>query len=329
MSYDWAFLPMRSSNELLGDSDALRARLADESYLYFEQVLPVDKLLAVRERITGVLAEAGWIAGGDEQLDARAIRTPVREGEEDFWPALHGVQKLQAFHEFAHEPALVDVMRQVLGPSAFPHPLKISRLIFPEFEAISTPPHQDFPNNQGSTNLTATWIPVGDVPAQLGGVAVLRGSHKWGLLPLETHLGAGNRCAQLPLEMLEECRWVTTDYAIGDVLVFPALAVHAARHNLSPNAMRISIDFRWQLEGEPLTEGCLAPHFGSLDWDDIYADWDSEELQYYWRDLDYEVVPFEDLPVHPAGTPEELVGEYLRQEHRSDLRRRRRDETTG
>ena len=73
----------------------------------------------------------------------------------------------------------------------------------------------------------------------------------------------------------------------------------------------------------------IAPHFGSLDWDDIYADWDSEELQYYWRDLDYEVVPFEDLPVHPAGTPEELVGEYLRQEHRSDLRRRRRDETTG
>ncbi|MEZ5246743.1 MAG: phytanoyl-CoA dioxygenase family protein [Acidimicrobiales bacterium] len=321
MTYDWAFLPMRSSNELMGDAAGLRERLDVDGYLYFEQVLPREKLLEVRTQITGVLADAGWIAGGDEQLDARAIRSPVREGEDDFWDALHGVQKLQVFHEFAHDPALTGLMQQVLGPSAFPHPLKVCRLIFPEFEAISTPPHQDFPNNQGSEHLTATWIPLSDVPVSLGGIAVLRGSHKWGLLPLETHLGAGNRCARLPLDMLEQCRWVTTEFSLGDVLVFPSLTVHAARHNLSTNAMRLSIDFRWQLETEPMTEGCLSPHFGTLSWDDIYEGWDSEELQYYWRDLDLEIVPFEEFAVRAAASPEEMIGEYLRQEHRSSVRR--------
>ncbi|MEQ8841490.1 MAG: phytanoyl-CoA dioxygenase family protein [Acidimicrobiales bacterium] len=324
MTYDWAFLPMQRSNELLGAPDRLRQRLADDGYLYFEQILPVEKLRRIREQITGVLAGAGWIAGGDEQLDARVIRTPVREGEDDFWEPLAGVQKLQSFHEFGHDPVLTDLMHQVVGSTAFAHPLKICRMIFPEFEAISTPPHQDFPNNQGTEGLTATWIPLSDVPVALGGLAILRGSHRWGPLPLETHLGAGNRCAQLPLDMLEQCRWVTTEFTLGDVLVFPSLTVHASRHNLSANAMRLSIDYRWQREGEPLTEGCLSPHFGTLDWEDIYADWDSDEHQYYWRDLDYRIAPFEELPVHVAASAEEMIGEYLRQEHRSNVRRAQR-----
>ena len=59
MNNDWAFLPMRSSNDLLGDPDALRARLDEDSYLYFQGVLDPDKLLALRREMLTVLADHG------------------------------------------------------------------------------------------------------------------------------------------------------------------------------------------------------------------------------------------------------------------------------
>src|SRR5262249_37157864 len=144
------------------------------------------------------------------------------------------VQKLESFHTLAHDPTLVTTMRSVLGgDSAFPHPLKIARLAFPDHYEASTPPHQDFPNNEGTERLTATWVPLTDIPPELGGLAILRGSHRYGLLQMAGHIGAGNRCAVIPPEMAEECRWVTTEFHQGDVLVFPSLAVHASLHNAS------------------------------------------------------------------------------------------------
>ena len=153
---------------------------------------------------------------------------------------------------------------------------------------------------------------MGDCPRDLGGLAVLRGSHRYGVLPLAVHPGAGNRQAIVPTEMLEQLRWVTTDFSIGDVLLFPSMTVHAALHNATEFNMRVSVDFRYQPEGAPLTEIILHPHFQRLDWDEIYAGWSSTEHQYYWRDLSYEVVPFETFPVR--GLPfqgEVVLGEGL------------------
>src|SRR5262249_14125733 len=145
--------------------------------------------------------------------------------------------------------------------------------------------------------LTAAWMPVGDLTPELGGLAILRGSNRYGVLPLARHLGAGNRCAVIPPDMAEACRWVTTEYAAGDVVLFPSTTVHASLHNASEWHLRLSVDFRYQLEGEALTAGCLEPHFERLTWDEIYAGWDSDRYQYYWKDLDFEVVPFETLPI--------------------------------
>ncbi len=88
-------------------------------------------------------------------------------------------------------------MRQVLGDSAFPHPLSIVRLVFPDTPELATPPHQDYPNNQGTENLTAAWIPLDDCSVSDGALAILEGSHKFGLFPRQFHLGPGNRGAIL------------------------------------------------------------------------------------------------------------------------------------
>ena len=297
MNNDWAFLPMRASNDLLGDPAALRARLHEDSYLYFQGVLDPDKLLDLRRQMLGVLAEHGWILGGDVLMSATVAGPAHHEDQDEFLEVYNAVQRVEAFHRYAHDERLLEIMRQVVGDTAFPHPLKISRLAFPGHYEVSTPPHQDYPNNQGSEELTAAWVPVGDCPRELGALAVLRGSHRYGLRPLAIHRGAGKRQAVLDPQMLEDLHWVTTDFAIGDVLLFPSLTVHAALNNATEFNLRLSVDFRYQPEGAALTPICLEPHFQRQSWEQIYADWSSTDLQYYWRDLDYEVVPFETFPV--------------------------------
>jgi ectoine hydroxylase-related dioxygenase (phytanoyl-CoA dioxygenase family) len=198
-------------------------------------------------------------------------------------------------------------------------------LSFPAHYEISTPPHQDYPNNQGTPNLTAAWIPVGDCPPELGGLAILRGSHTYGVLPLDWHLGAGNRQAIVPEKMLEDLHWVTTDFNAGDVLVFGAMTVHASLHNASEFFMRLSVDFRYQQEGEALTEPCLQPHFERQTWDEIYADWKSDKFQYYWKDLDYDVLPFETIPLErEPDVDANDVNTFLTYERRRDARLERR-----
>ena len=300
----WAFLPMRTSNDLLGDPAALRERMDEDGYLYLEQVLDPQRVLRLRRLILDELAELGWVQGGPFTMQAITGIRPLHEDQEEFFDGYHAIQRLEEFHSLAHDPQLLDAMRQIVGDTAFPHPLKIARLGFPAHYEVATPPHQDYPNNQGTPRLTAAWIPVGDCPRDLGSLAVLRGSNRYGLLQLAVHPAAGNRQAVVPDEMLRDLRWVTTDFRAGDVLAFTSHTVHAALHNATEFNLRLSVDFRYQCEGEPLTDLVLQPHFGRISWDEIYAGWQSDRLQYYWRDLDYQVVPFEEFELigEPAGT---------------------------
>jgi ectoine hydroxylase-related dioxygenase (phytanoyl-CoA dioxygenase family) len=298
----WALLPMQVSNDLLDRPDVLRARLDDDGYLYFTQVIDPAKVQRLRARILAELAELGWIEGGPFTMQAVTRIRPLHEDQEAFFDGYHAIQRLEEFHALAHDDQLLGLMRDVVGDTAFPHPLKVARLGFPAHYEVATPPHQDYPNNQGTPNLTAAWIPVGDCPRDLGALAVLRGSHKHGLLPLSAHPAAGNRQAVVPDELLRELRWVTTDFRAGDVLVFTAHTVHAALHNASEFNLRVSVDYRYQCEREPLTDLVLHPHFGRIDWDEIYAGWSSDDLKYYWRDLEFDVVAFEDYDL--VGSPQ-------------------------
>jgi ectoine hydroxylase-related dioxygenase (phytanoyl-CoA dioxygenase family) len=301
--------PMFEANQLLGDVSALRSKLDADGYLFFRNIVPVERLLELRDQITQVLSELGWIEGGSERMQAKAICRPRREGQPKFFQAHDRIVKLEAFHGLAHETNLMNVMRQALGDSAFPHPLSIARLIFPDSPELATPPHQDFPNNQGTPKLTAAWIPLGDCAIGDGSLAIMEGSHKYGVLPLKFHLGAGNRRAVLNEEVLS-CRWVGADFKAGDIVLFTSLTVHKAMENHNLENMRLSVDFRYQLEGEALTETCLQPHFNRVSWEDIYREWKSDDLKYYWRNKNYVQVPWNPT-LH--ALPEDHVDEAYEQ----------------
>ncbi len=294
-------LPMIASNDLLGQPEALQARLKDKGYLLFRNAIPQTPLLKLRKDIINILATAGWIKQGEELMNAIAHRIPLAEGEADegFFEVYDEVMKLESFYGLGQDSALTAVMKEVLGESAFPHPLSVARLTFPKNNETTTPPHQDYPNNQGTKNLTATWIPLSDCPQSLGGVSILEGSHKFDeILSLEYSLGAGKRTVIMP-EKYKELNWVATDFKLGDFLVFPSLTVHKALDNLSAQTMRLSVDFRFQQEGEALTENVLKPHFQRFDWEEVYANWESKEHQYYWKNKNY-IIEAWDPALHEA-----------------------------
>ncbi|MDE2734185.1 MAG: phytanoyl-CoA dioxygenase family protein, partial [Gemmatimonadota bacterium] len=173
-----------------------------------------------------------------------------------------------------------------------PHPQKIARLWFPQYTEHTTPMHQDFVHFQGSFNTYTFWAPVGDCPLELGGLAVLPGSHKIGKVR-EHHfsLGAGGLAVD---ESELTGRWLSANYEAGDALIFPSLTVHQALPNYTEDHLRISLDNRYQAQGEPIAQHMLEPHLTGVtdfNWDACYAGWQSESLQYYWQDLYLEVVP--------------------------------------
>jgi ectoine hydroxylase-related dioxygenase (phytanoyl-CoA dioxygenase family) len=314
---------MRDSTADIEDAALLRARIEEEGYLLLRGVLDPKRVNSVRRAVVEVLHAAGWIDGPPLLMRARSTIRPVREGDDAYFEVYDEVQRLEAFHSLAHDDDLLAVVRRVVGDTAFPHPLKVARLVFPGNYEASTPPHQDYLNNQGTPSLTAAWIPLGDCPRELGSLAVLEGSNHDGVLPLDFHLGAGNRRAVLP-DHFGKLRWVTADVAAGDVVLFPSLTVHAALNNATELFMRLSADFRYQQEGEALTELVLQPHFGRLTWDQVYEGWSSDRFQRYWEGLRYEVVPFDRSEYELSEPRSEDVSAWLRYEQALDRRQRLR-----
>jgi ectoine hydroxylase-related dioxygenase (phytanoyl-CoA dioxygenase family) len=81
------------------------------------------------------------------------------------------------------------------------------------------------------------WVPLGDVPRDLGGLAVDPASQRT------------SRVRHRPIDSLPP-GWLTTDYRAGDVLVFHCLTTHAALANHT-RRMRFSAEYRWQLADQP------------------------------------------------------------------------------
>ncbi len=293
------------STDLLDTPNALRARFDEDGYVFLRGVIDHDLLLDVHRQITSLCAAKGWFEPGTDPLDAMTCVAPSVEGDDPYFEVYDDVQRLEAFHAVPHDPTVRRCMTALLGESAFPHPLSIARLVFPENEEWATPPHQDYPNNQGTPDLYACWMPLGACPAELGSLSILSGSHRLGVAPLEFSLGAGNRRARLD-RRFEGLEWAGGDFGLGDAVVFHSHTVHRSLPNTT-DRMRLSVDYRFQREGEALTEGCLQPHFGRLTWDDIYRGWTRPDLQYYWRNKRFTVSPW-DPAYHELSEAEQLTG---------------------
>lgn len=311
---------IEASNDLLNDPAALRARFQDRGYIYLKGLLPRDALTALQAEILSICKKYAWVDSSAASFDdSLAHVEPAVEGEDKYFTVYDDIQRIEQLHSLPHTPQLIRVMQNLLDDTAFPHPLSICRLVFPSNTETTTPPHQDYPNNQGTEELYACWIPLVECPQKRGGLAFIPGSHKQGLLPLVFSLGAGNRQAQLT-EIQKTATWLTGDYNVGDILIFHSLMVHRALDNLG-GTMRISVDYRYQSAHHSLTAGCLEPHFKRLSWEEICRNWQSDTLQNYWHKIPLKLIAwtnkYHQLPDSHMSNAIKLTREY---KHKRSMR---------
>jgi ectoine hydroxylase-related dioxygenase (phytanoyl-CoA dioxygenase family) len=287
---------LRTSNDARNDAVELRQRLEEDGYLFFRQLLDPDRLLNLRREMLTLMQKGGWLIEGTDPIDGIANPTArSTEGDAEYTDVYHEVYKLESFHRIAHSPNVLELLDQIRGCPMMPQPQKVARLWFPKFTEHTTPIHQDFVHFQGTHDNLTCWSPVGECPIELGGLAVLRGSHKVKRV-LDHHfsLGAGSLHVD-PAEHAELTgEWQTTNYEVGDTLIFPALTIHRALPNLTEDRLRVSLDNRYQRVSDPIAEHMLNPHLSSmspLSWDQVYVAWDSTDLQYYWKDYGNQVLP--------------------------------------
>jgi ectoine hydroxylase-related dioxygenase (phytanoyl-CoA dioxygenase family) len=257
--------------------------MAQDGYLFVPGLIDREAIRRTRRDILDICARAGWLAPGsnpDDGIAAPGVRHVA--GQPGFMEVYTKVQHLESFHALAHDPGIVEVVRLVVQDEVLVHPRNIARIIFPEITTYTTPAHQDFIHIKGTPETYTCWFPLGDCPPELGGLAILRGSHRQGIFRHDPALGAGGRGIDTaPLGH----GWVASPLQEGDALFFHSHTVHRGLDNVTLDRLRLSCDFRYQAVSEPVHPSSLEPHHGRLTWEEIYGGWRSEEWQYYWRQL--------------------------------------------
>lgn len=146
-----------------------------------------------------------------------------------------------------------------------------------------TPAHTDIVfMGRGTTSLLTARVPWGDMPRQLGGLALLEGSHRHRRIRDEYgRRDVDGYCENLgehprpdwgyqsfdgvldddPAALRREVggRWLTGDYRAGDLLVFGMYMAHVGLDNRTENRLRLSSDARYQLPSEPADERWIGP----------------------------------------------------------------------
>ena len=281
---------------LLADPVRLRGQADRDGYLFFKELLPSDIVLELRGQILEIMDRAGWIRRDADLMEGLVDRAGTANLEQYCGVGVSRdvylqVQKLELFHRLPHHPKLLSIYHALYGEAVLPHPRNIARLMIPHPTFRPTPIHQDFIHIQGTRAAWTCWLPLGDVPRELGGLSVLRGSHKAGVLAVTAAEGAGG------LESIVcniDMPWIEQDYHVGDVLTFHSCTVHKSLPHRRQDRVRLSVDYRYQPAADDIEEKSLQPHCQIAPWDELYEGWSHDDIKYYWTKQHLQLSPWDE-----------------------------------
>ncbi len=281
--------PIVDSTPLLKDNVALAERMARDGYLYIKGLLPPDAVENVGRQFLEDAAEGGWL-DPDRPINDRiaSLEAACVDPEAGFLEVFSRFYRREDTLALRHNPAIIDFFERLFGEEVLVHPLLVARNIFPQHEEFTTQPHQDYVHIQGTPETYTAWLPLHDCPAEMGGLAVAEGTHRDGVRDFAVCSGAGG----LKVTESFEGRWRSGDYAAGDALIFHSMLVHKGTPNRTA-CLRHSMDARYQRANEPISEVSMKPYSGCGSWEEIYADWRSDTLKFYWRRQNPTVMPFD------------------------------------
>lgn len=246
---------LREANALLGNTAALHARMIEDGYLLLRGLHDPDKVRAARRFLLEKLAE-------NDQVD---LNSPLMEGvvKEGARGAFVGGRKeltrAPEFLNLVESPEIMGFFANFLEGEVLTFDYKWLRVVGP---GDFTGAHYDVVYmGRGTKNLYTCWTPIGDIPYEMGPLALCVGSHRferiketYGQMDVDRDHVEGWFSSD-PVEIVDKFggQWQTSEFKMGDVLIFGMFTLHGSLINVS-NRYRLSCDTRYQRADEPVDE---------------------------------------------------------------------------
>ncbi len=237
----------------------------EQGYLWLKGILARRAVLDFRRRFFQAFTEADLILPGSDPVEG------IYSGAEDKG-VTHRLTaeavRWASYEYFCLAAPIWQFYEEVLCGTVMLHKRKIVRYTKPG-DPNCTGAHYDLTYLRAGTDRVYTsWIPIGDVPVELGGLVYLEGSDAWGrkmeaeFSTLNAHLSPEERISAYNRNMAEAgwitkdlpslserlgARWLMADYEAGDMVIHSAYMIHAATENKdSHGRIRLSTDIRYQ-----------------------------------------------------------------------------------
>jgi ectoine hydroxylase-related dioxygenase (phytanoyl-CoA dioxygenase family) len=259
------YTPFIVSNDALDNPARLKSSMDENGYLFLRDVAPKDALLGLRRDILELCNEAGWLDPSADLMDGLwSGAGPYTEGAPEYMAVYRKVSHLPSFADVPAHPQIMELLGPITGDPVLLHRRHIGRMTFPHNVDQTIAAHQDWHYIRGTTQTYTMWMPLGDCPMELGGLAVLRGSNHFNYIEHRKLAGktvAAHGLEEEQLPAAEGIEWHSGDFQLGDAVIFHAHTIHKALPNLTENRMRLSIDNRYQRGGEAIEQSSMGTHY--------------------------------------------------------------------
>jgi ectoine hydroxylase-related dioxygenase (phytanoyl-CoA dioxygenase family) len=229
-------------------------------------------VLSLRRRFFESFSDVGFLSAGSDPVDGiYSGKELSKEVIQQIWSE---AARLPEYVSFCISPRIWRFYEEFLGGEIYLHKRKIVRFTTPG-DPTCTGGHYDLIYlRAGTDRICTSWIPIGDIPVEMGGLIYLEGSDALGRkmeaefslknadLPPEERISAYNKNMASggwishdvsALANLIDGRWLLANYEAGDMVVHSPYLIHASTVNIdAKNRMRLSTDIRYQLKDDKI-----------------------------------------------------------------------------
>jgi hypothetical protein len=247
---------LSEANENLGDFEQLSKRLEDDGYLLIRGLADPARVTSLKEDILALSRKHHFIedtCGSEPLWSGGPFPTDA-----EFMTVYDEISHLESLKKLAESEEITETMEGLFGGPVQVWEQLVSRMIFPDPGALAPlglGGHQDANPKFGYMvrNFYTCWVALMEIDEHLGGLALVPGSHKMGVLEHKGTLASSTQEARQSRQAAgiarDDFQWYSCDYYPGDAVIFTSTTVHRGLANRS-DRIRLSCDFRYQARGE-------------------------------------------------------------------------------